>query len=106
MHGGREPVCDDDRRTSICEFAKSLEPVCFGPRVEGARRLIENDDWRAPEKRACKRDALPFTDAELCAAREPPSKQRLFSISQARNDFACARGSDCGVKFGVGGFEG
>ena len=69
VHGGREAVRDDDRRTARRQSSETLEPVSFGPWIERAGRLVENDDRCAPQKRARESDTLPLADAELCSAR-------------------------------------
>ena len=84
-----------------CEFAKTLEPIGFGPRIERAGRLVENNNWRASQKRARECDALPLADAEFRAACEPTAQQCLLLVRQTRNDLRGAGGADCGVKFGV-----
>ena len=99
MHRGGETMCDDDRRASSREFSKAFEPVCFGPWVERAGRFVENNDRRAPQKRARERDALPLTDAELSAARKPASHERLFFLGLARHDLFSAGGFDRFVNF-------
>jgi hypothetical protein len=87
-------------------LAETFEPVCFGPRIERARGLVENDDRALSQKRARECDALPLADAELCSACEPAAEQRLFFFRQARNDLfgAAARSAalisaSCCVEF-------
>ena len=89
----------DVRPNASC--AETFEPVCFGPWIERARRLVENDNRRAPQKRARERDALPLTDAELRPAGEPTAQQCLFFIRQTRNDLCRAGGANCGFELGV-----
>ena len=74
MHCGGEAMRDDERRAAKGKLAKTFEPVGFGPRIERAGGLVENDDWSLSQKRACECDALPLTDAELCAAGEPTAE--------------------------------
>src|SRR5215470_1064333 len=87
MHRGGEAVRDDDRRAAECEFAKTLEPVSFGPRIERAGWFVENHDRRATQKRTRECNALPFANAQLGAAHEPTTEQRLFAIGKTRNNF-------------------
>ena len=74
VHRGGEAMRDDDRRSAKCELAETFEPVCFGPRIERAGGLVENDDGSLAEKGACECDALPLADAELCSACEPAAE--------------------------------
>src|SRR5919106_75275 len=92
VHCGREPVSDNDRRAALRELPKTLEPISLSPRIERARRFVENYDRRLAQKRTRQRDALPLTDTQLRAARKPTSKQRLLVIRQASHDLLCARG--------------
>src|SRR5205085_12011154 len=97
MHRGGEPVRDNDRCAANRESTKPLEPISFGPGVERARRLVENDDWRAPQKRTRERDALPLADAQLPAAGKPMTEQCLFVLWQAGNDLVSAGCAKCRV---------
>ncbi len=105
VHRCREPVRDDDRGAAKRELAETLEPVCFGPRIERAGGLVENDNRCASQKRARERDALPLADAELRSTREPTAQQRLLLVRQARNDLFGAGSANSGVDLSVSRLE-
>src|SRR5690349_21261651 len=106
VHRGGEAVRDDDRGSATRELTETLEPICFRPRIERARRFVESNNWSATQKRACECDALPLADAQLRSACEPATEQRLLSFRQARHDLfrACRANSD--VDFSVRRCEG
>ena len=96
---------DDDRCSAKCELPETLEPVCFGPRIESAGGLVENDNRSLPQKGARECDALPLADAQLRSACEPAAQQRLLVFGQARNDLFRACGPKCCFDFSVSRVE-
>src|SRR5436190_2360363 len=101
MHRGGETVRDDDRRAAGGELPEALEPVSFGPGVERAGRLIENNNWRTPQERASERYALPLADTQLSTTGEPAPKQRLLVLRQTRDDLLRACRADRGIDLQV-----
>src|SRR5215218_5705890 len=105
VHGSRETVRDDDRCPPDCQFAEALEPVGFGPGIERARWLVENNDRGLSQKRASECNALPFTNAQFGATGKPAAEECLFLLRQTRDDLFGARGCDGGVDLRIGGLK-
>ncbi len=80
------------------KFTEAFEPVGFGPRIERAGRLVENDNRRASQKRARECDALPLTNTQFRATGKPTSQQCLLFLRQTRNDLFGAGSSDRGFE--------
>src|ERR1041385_3520180 len=80
MHRRGEPMRDDDRGAANRENAESVKPVCFRPRIERTRRLVQNDDWRSPQERTRQRDALPLANAQFRPAGKPTPEKCLFVL--------------------------
>src|SRR5579885_2986045 len=83
MHCSCEAMGDDDSRLAGAQAAEALKPVGFGPGIHRARRLVENDDWSAAQKRPGERDSLPLANAQFRAAGEPFSQQIAIALRQA-----------------------
>ena len=58
--GNGEAVGDDDRGAAFCVRTKPLKPVGFGPRIQCACRLIQENDRGLPEKGPGQGKLLPF----------------------------------------------
>src|SRR5437763_607242 len=67
MHG-RDAVRDDERRAPAHEFRQRGHDRGFGRRIERARRLVENQDWRIFQECPRDADALALSHAEVPAA--------------------------------------
>ena len=68
MGDRRQPVRDDERRRAVFDLPQRLLHVRFELRVERARRLVENQNLRPPQKRARDREPLPLSARQLDAA--------------------------------------
>ena len=68
VRDGRQPMRDDDRRRMIFDGAQRLLHHRLEPRVERARRFVEDEDLRTPEQRAGDRQPLTLSARELHAA--------------------------------------
>src|SRR5258707_1103197 len=55
---------DHDGGLAFYQFVQGLEDQFFGSGVKPRARLVENQDGRIPNDRACDRDALPLSSGE------------------------------------------
>ena len=61
---GREPVGDHEGGTAVQQpTERTLDPPLGGD-VDGARRLVQDQDARVGEQRACERDELTLAERE------------------------------------------
>jgi hypothetical protein len=65
MHNRRQPVGDDERRAVARHLIQRVLDLLLGVTVEGACRLIENEDRRALEDSAGDGDALLLAPRQL-----------------------------------------
>ena len=70
---GRQPVGDDEAGPVAAEFDHRVLDEKFGARVHRARRLVEDQQLRAGQKRAGDRDQLLFTGTDVAAAVVDPT---------------------------------
>ncbi len=57
---GREAVGDHHRHTARHQLGEPDEYLILGPRIEGGRRLVEDQELRRAHVGARERDLLPF----------------------------------------------
>ena len=65
---GREPVGNDEGRPALHEFEDGPHDGVFSAGIEGAGRLIEQEDRRIFQKRPGNADALALPDAQVATA--------------------------------------
>src|SRR6185503_10192828 len=87
MHRGGEAVRDDDDRSVTRGGAKARMPVVFGPGIERARRLVEQQDRRRSSEGPCKGEALPLAGAEIGTAIEHFADAGVITIRQPVDEF-------------------
>lgn len=69
LHRGGEPMADDQGRPPSDQFAEPGEPISLGPGVHHAGGFVQDDQRGLPQKGACQRNTLPFTDTQLSPAK-------------------------------------
>ena len=60
----RQAVRDNKSRTPLHNLVECAHNLCLGVGIESTRCLIENEDWRILQKRACNRQALALASRE------------------------------------------
>ena len=65
------------------EPADVLEDLPLGLGVEGAGRLVEDEDLRVAHEGARQGDLLPLADAQLLAVLEPLAQDRVVAAAAA-----------------------
>src|SRR5215471_6205515 len=64
----RQPMRDDKRGRTIFDLPQRALDDRLELRVEGARRLVEDQDLRLPQQRTCDGDSLTLSARQLDAA--------------------------------------
>src|SRR5438128_220236 len=65
VHDGRKAMCDRDGGAPLAEFRNGLLDQLLGFGIERSRRLVEQDDGRVLDERACNRDALALSTRKI-----------------------------------------
>ena len=84
----REAVGDDDRRPAAHRLAQAVANPRFGGRVDGRRRVVEDQDAWVDDECAGDRESLPLTarerDPALADDRVVAVRQRLDELVRLR----------------------
>src|SRR5579883_1988966 len=93
---GAEPVGDEQGRLAGAQARQVMEELGFGRRVQGRRRLVQDEDLGIPHEGAAERDPLPLAPGELLSFVEPAAQAGRQALGQGADDpvgAALARGS-------------
>src|SRR5438128_11389101 len=82
------PVRHQEGRAVLHQALDRLQDDGLGPYVDGARRLIEDEDRRVLQERARERDALSLASGKL---RPALPDRRLVAARQANDEIVRAR---------------
>ena len=97
---GRQAVRDDDRRAPCHQLLERLLHEQLARGVERARRLVEQQNRRILENRACDRDALPLSARQPHAAL---AEERVVALRQRAQELVRFGGTRRGFDLGVAG---
>src|ERR1700682_4479845 len=75
-----EPVRNQQRHLSACQFGKSLEYLVFGFSIQRRRRLVENQELRVAQIGARQGHLLPLAAGKVHAALASPPEATLVTL--------------------------
>jgi len=79
-HGSRKAMGNDDGCATAHEFMKAVQPLCLGPRIHGAGRLIQENNAGLAQKGARQSNALPLAATKTRAIDKPFSQQCVIPL--------------------------
>src|SRR5205814_6785660 len=88
-------VRDHERRAAAHESPHCLENLRLGPRVDGARRLVEDEDRGILQECSSERDPLALTAREAYSAL---ANRGVVAVRQREDEIVCA-GRCCGSRY-------
>src|SRR5690606_59546 len=89
---GRESVADDDRDSVADQLTDGVEHFRFRLRVEGAGRLVDDEDVGVGEEGAGQCDFLPLSDAQFLPLREDAPEHRIVPVREPLDGVMNTRG--------------
>src|SRR5438552_11089491 len=88
----RNAVRHDEHRASFSDLAQRVKNALLGRRVDGAQRVVENEDWRIANQSARNRRALLLTTGERDSALADNGVQSLRERGDVAGEAGLFRG--------------